>query len=78
MYCKSIYSRYHHENSEKLGIEPGWNPIYQGRSVTQYNKSHESIELDEFKEEEIHETDETLYSFDAPCGTDAQKIEELS
>ena len=78
MYCKSIYSRYHHDNSEKIGIEQGWNPIYKGRSVTQYNKSHESIDLNQFekKEEDIIKSNESDHSFDAPCGTDAQIIEE--
>lgn len=78
MYCKSEYSRYSEENMQKLGLDPGWNPIYQGRSVAQYNTTHDALEVTEDSSQVISEQSETIPpgSISGPCGTDAKKIEE--
>lgn len=78
MYCKSPHSRYDDANSAKLGVEPGWNPIYQGRNVAQYNQSHEAIELESTEQQGIKEEQkETVVDGnlpEGPCGTTPQKI----
>jgi len=66
-YCKSEYSRWSH--AEKYKLEAGWNPVYQGRNVVQYGKSHDAVEL----EEDEKKTTENLP--EGPCGTDPQKVE---
>lgn len=80
MYCKSEYSRYSDKNMELLGIEPGWNPVYQGRNVAQYNTTHDAVEVSEEVESESSKEQALSPSqhidISAPCGTDAQKIEE--
>jgi hypothetical protein len=60
-----------------LGVEPGWNPIYQGRNVAQYSQSHETVELDSNEQpaqEQKQESsvDENLP--EGPCGTTPQKV----
>jgi hypothetical protein len=69
MYCKSEYSLWSHPEENKL--EMGWNPVYQGRNVTQYNKSHETVEVNKTKNQ--LPTDHLL---DAPCGTSAVEIKD--
>jgi hypothetical protein len=76
-YCKSPHSRYDDANSTRLGVEPGWNPIYQGRNVAQYSQSHETVELDSNEQpaqEQKQESsvDENLP--EGPCGTTPQKV----
>jgi len=36
LYCRSDFSMYSNVNIEKSGVQLGWNPIYQVRSVVQY------------------------------------------
>ena len=62
-YCKSPYSRW--SNVEKYNLEVGWNPIYQGRNVAQYSKSHDTVIVDEVVDEQVEKIDED----DGPCGT---------
>jgi hypothetical protein len=56
-YCKSEHSLW--ANPEKNKLEMGWNPVYQGRNVAQYSKSHETLSIEE----------------NAPCGTEALEID---
>jgi hypothetical protein len=78
MYCKSPHSRYDDANSTRLGVEPGWNPIYQGRNVAQYSQSHETVELETAQQKTAQEekqessVDENLP--EGPCGTTPQKV----
>lgn len=78
MYCKSPHSRYDDANSTKLGVEAGWNPIYQGRNVAQYSQSHETIELDSAQGKPIESNQEQVLINEnlpeGPCGTVPQKI----
>ena len=80
MYCKSDYSRYSPENMEKLGIEPGWNPIYQGRTVAQYNTTHDAMEIDQISQPDPSSLSEVNSATadpelpEGPCGTEPQKI----
>lgn len=78
MYCKSPHSRYDDANSTKLGVEAGWNPIYQGRNVAQYSQSHETIELDSTQGKPIESNQEQILINEnlpeGPCGTVPQKI----
>lgn len=78
MYCKSPHSRYDDANSTRLGVEPGWNPIYQGRNVAQYNQSHEAVELESIQSQSVESNQEqVLINEDlpeGPCGTTPQKI----
>jgi len=67
-YCKSEYSIY--SNPEQNNVEIGWNPIYQGREVAQYNTSHDSIEIENNLDKKI--TDESLP--EGPCGTEPHVI----
>jgi hypothetical protein len=62
-YCKSPYSRW--SNVEKYNLEVGWNPLYQGRNVAQYSKSHDTVVVSETIEEQVEILDED----DGPCGT---------
>ena len=77
-YCKSPHSRFDDANSTRLGVEAGWNPIYQGRNVAQYSQSHETVELDSAEQQPAQEqkqeplVDETLP--EGPCGTTPQKV----
>jgi hypothetical protein len=66
-YCKTPHSRY--SNLEKYGVSPGWNPVYQGRNVAQYNKSHEAIVVDK---KETQEPDADLP--EGPCGTEPRLV----
>lgn len=63
-YCKSPYSIY--SNPEKYKVEVGWNPIYQGRNVAQYNTTHDSVEIKEEKPNVNKQADLP----EGPCGTD--------
>lgn len=78
MYCKSPHSRYDDANSTRLGVEAGWNPIYQGRNVAQYSQSHETIELDSTQDKPIESNQEQVLINEnlpeGPCGTFPQKI----
>jgi hypothetical protein len=66
-YCKSPYSIY--SNPEKYNVEIGWNPVYQGRNVAQYNTTHEAVEV---KEEATASGSEDLP--EGPCGTDPVRV----
>jgi hypothetical protein len=74
-YCRSEHSRWEN-NAEKYGLEAGWNPVYQGREVAQYSKSHEAVELNKEDLEEnknkVEEHSEDLP--EGPCNTVPQKI----
>lgn len=80
MYCRSPYSRFDAANSQALGVEAGWNPIYQGRNVAQYSQSHESIELDKsekdntLQDELVGKAVDSVDLPEGPCGTTPQKI----
>jgi hypothetical protein len=69
-YCKSEYSIW--ENAEKNNVELGWNPVYQGREVAQYNTTHDTVEIAAKESESNSQQNEP--SLEGPCGTDAQKI----
>ena len=69
MYCRTPYSRWENRAAE-FGVEAGWNPVYQGREVTQYSQSHDIIEVD--KQEELKQSDNTLS--EGPCGTEPRLI----
>lgn len=71
LYCRSDYSRWE-TNSEKYGLEAGWNPVYQGREVAQYSKSHEAVELETENDSKENSKEENLP--EGPCGTDPVKI----
>ena len=53
LYCRSPFSMYSNLNIEKSGVQMGWNPIYQVRSVVQYAETSnvESIEKSNDKQE---------------------------
>lgn len=78
MYCKSPHSRYDDANSTRLGVEPGWNPIYQGRNVAQYNQSHEAIELDSSQDKLVEPVQREISTNEdlpeGPCGTTPQRV----
>ena len=69
-YCKSEYSIW--SNPEKYSLELGWNPVYQGREVAQYNTTHETIELDTSNPAIDNAVNMNLA--EGPCGTDPQII----
>ena len=77
-YCKSPHSRFDDANSTRLGVEPGWNPIYQGRNVAQYSQSHETVELETAEQQPAQEEkQESLVGEnlpEGPCGTTPQKV----
>jgi hypothetical protein len=66
MYCKSEYSLW--SNPEANKVEMGWNPVYQGRNVAQYSKSHETVEVS------IVEENDKTHDPNAPCGTSPVEI----
>jgi hypothetical protein len=78
MYCKSPHSRYDDANSTRLGVEPGWNPIYQGRNVAQYNQSHEAVELESIQGQSVESNQKEILANEdlpeGPCGTTPQKV----
>jgi hypothetical protein len=53
LYCRSPFSMYSNLNIEKSGVQMGWNPIYQVRSVVQYAETSnvESIEKSNDKQD---------------------------
>ena len=61
-----------------MGVEPGWNPIYQGRNVAQYSQSHETVELETAEQQPAQEEkQESLVGEnlpEGPCGTTPQKV----
>lgn len=69
-YCKSPYSIW--SNAEKYNIELGWNPVYQGRNVAQYSKSHDTVEVNE-NNFQVQQTE--TKEDEGPCGTTPFKIE---
>lgn len=69
-YCKSKYSIFN--EPEKNNVEIGWNPIYQGRNVAQYNTTHEALELQ--KQESKNFEPNMDESLDGPCGTTPIKL----
>jgi hypothetical protein len=77
-YCKSPHSRFDDANSTRLGVEPGWNPIYQGRNVAQYSQSHETVELETTEQQSAQEKKQELLVSEnlpeGPCGTTPQKV----
>ena len=68
MYCRTPYSRWENR-SEEFGVEAGWNPVYQGREVTQYSQSHE-----QFNVKAENKTYSEEFDQNGPCGTDGIKI----
>jgi hypothetical protein len=69
MYCRTPYSRWENRSAE-FGVEAGWNPVYQGREVTQYSQSHDIVEVD--KQEELKQSDNAFP--EGPCGTEPRLI----
>lgn len=67
MYCKSSHSLWSDPEGNKL--EMGWNPVYQGRNVAQYSKSHDTIEVSD-NAQDVHDEHDP----NAPCGTKAVEI----
>lgn len=67
-YCKSPYSIFNDPKSS--GVELGWNPVYQGRNVAQYNTTHDAQKVIENKTI----IEENNYFPEGPCGTDPVQI----
>lgn len=67
-FCRTPYSFW--ENAGKYNLEAGWNPVYQGREIVQYNKSHDALELKNKAEEKQDNTPDDIKLHEGPCGTD--------
>jgi len=67
-YCKSPYSLFSDPESSK--VELGWNPVYQGRNVAQYNTTHDAMKVVE-NQNSIEESNPLP---EGPCGTDPIQI----
>jgi hypothetical protein len=81
MYCKSKYSIYY--DVSKTGVEPGWNPVFQGREVAQYNTTHDAVEVGTVPDPDMSEVEtaekqrkaaEDQAENSGPCNTSPQKI----
>jgi hypothetical protein len=70
-YCRSPFS-FWEDRAGANGLEPGWNPVYQGREVAQYATTHEATDLTSDSSDETSEVSASLP--EGPCGTDPQKI----
>lgn len=70
MYCRTPYSRWE-TRSQEFGLEAGWNPVYQGREVTQYSKSHDTVNIGD-QMTSNKSLSEVLP--EGPCGTEARPI----
>jgi hypothetical protein len=66
IYCKSEHSLW--SNPKDNNLEMGWNPVYQGRNVAQYSKSHETLKVSTVDE------DNNMHDPNAPCGTSPLEI----
>jgi hypothetical protein len=78
-YCKSEYSIY--SDVQGNGVEPGWNPVFQGREVAQYGTTHDSVEIGSMPDPDTSEllptkNDQDKEDIMGPCGTEPQKIGE--
>lgn len=81
MYCKSSYSIYF--DASKSGVEPGWNPVFQGREVAQYNSTHDSVEVGSVPDPDMSEVNaaedkrkfaEQQAEGSGPCNTNPQQV----
>jgi len=70
LYCRSPHSIY--SNPKDNGVEMGWNPIYQGREVTQYATTHDAEVIEKPSDESDVVPNEQVA--DGPCGTDPHII----
>jgi hypothetical protein len=66
IYCKSEHSLW--SNPKDNNLEMGWNPVYQGRNVAQYSKSHETLKVSTVDE------GNNMHDPNAPCGTSPLEI----
>lgn len=82
LYCKSPHSIYF--DVSKSNVEPGWNPVYQGREVAQYNSTHDAVEVGTVPDPDMSEvtaaenarkTAAEKVENTGPCGTTPQEIE---
>jgi hypothetical protein len=47
----------------------GWNPVYQGRNVAQYNTTHEVVKIEEQPAKSLGEV-----LPEGPCGTEPKRV----
>lgn len=67
-FCRTPYSFW--ENAQKYNLEAGWNPVYQGREIVQYNKSHDAVELQDNPQQVQKPISNNSETHEGPCGTD--------
>lgn len=81
MYCKSPHSIYF--DVSKTGVEPGWNPVFQGREVAQYNTTHDAVDVGAVPDPDMSEVNsaenqrkaaEEQAENSGPCNTNPQQV----
>jgi hypothetical protein len=81
MYCKSPHSIYF--NASESGVEPGWNPVFQGREVAQYNATHDAVDVGSVPDPDMSEVSaaenqrkaaEEKAEKSGPCNTSPQQV----
>jgi len=71
MYCRTEYSRWE-TKAEQFGLEAGWNPVYQGREVTQYGQSHDTITFED--NDLMNKEPQAVDLPEGPCGTEPKLV----